>query len=90
VHAQIIAPLTHRIEAVMARQGLDRRAAQHRVRASDRARFDYVRRYHGADWLDPTLYHLVINTGWVSVATAMDLLIYAQRVLGTSSEGAES
>jgi hypothetical protein len=26
-----------------------------------------VRRYHDADWLDATLYHLTINTGCVPV-----------------------
>jgi hypothetical protein len=51
------------------------------VRASDRGRADYLRRYHGVDWLDPTLYHLVINTGWVSVATAVDLIVAAQQAL---------
>jgi cytidylate kinase len=58
---------------------LDRRAAQSRVRASDRARFDYLRRYHDADWLDPTLYHLVLNTGRMSIAAAADLIIAAQQ-----------
>ena len=69
----------------MDRQGLDKRAAQNRVRASDRARFDYVRRYHDADWLDPTLYHLVINTGRVPVQTAVDLIIAAQQALAHPS-----
>lgn len=78
LHVQIVAPQPHRVKVVMARLGLDRRAAQNRIRASDRARADYVRRYHNADWLDSTLYHLVINTGRVPVSTAMDLVIEAQ------------
>jgi len=88
LHVQIVAPLAHRIETVMTGEGLNKRAAQNRVRASDRARFDYVRRYHDADWLDPTLYHLVINTGRVPVATAVDLIIAAQRAM-THSVGRE-
>jgi cytidylate kinase len=79
LHVQIVAPLAYRIQVVMAREGSDQRAAQNRVRASDRARFDYVRRYHDADWLDPTLYHLVINTGHVPVDTAAELIMVAQR-----------
>jgi cytidylate kinase len=79
LHVQIVAPLTKRADLVMTREGIDKRAAQNRIRVSDRARFDYVRRYHDADWLDPTLYHLVINTGKVSVATAVDLITAAQQ-----------
>jgi cytidylate kinase len=79
LHFQIVAPLAYRTRVVMERFGLDRRAAQVRVRANDRARFDYVRRYHDVEWLDPTLYHLVINTGRVSIDTAADLIIAAQQ-----------
>jgi hypothetical protein len=79
LHVQIVAPLAHRVRVVMERTEMDRRAAQSRVRASDRARFDYLRRYHDVDWLDPTLYHLVLNTGRMSIATAADLIIAAQQ-----------
>ncbi len=75
MHVQIVAPQDSRIDVIMDRLGLDRRSAQNRVRASDRARFDYVRRYHNVDWLDPTLYHLTINSGRASLATAVDLII---------------
>ena len=79
LHIQTVAPLAFRTEVVMARYGLAKREAQHRIRSSDRARSDYLRRYHGADWLDPTLYHLVINTGRVSVDTAVALIIATQQ-----------
>jgi cytidylate kinase len=79
LHVQIVAPFEERVQVVIDRQGLSQRAAQNRVRTSDRSRFDYLRRYHDADWLDPTLYHLVINTGGVSVATAVDLIVTAHQ-----------
>jgi cytidylate kinase len=81
LHFQIVAPSTYRVQIVMDRMELDKRTAQSRVRASDRARFDYVRRYHDADWLDPTLYHLTINTSRVSVDTAVDLIIAVRRAM---------
>jgi cytidylate kinase len=81
LHIQTVAPLPYRVEVVMAHLGLDKRNARSRVRASDRARFDYLRRYHDADWLDPTLYHLVINTARIPVPTAADLIIAAQRAI---------
>jgi cytidylate kinase len=90
LHVQVVAPLKTRIRVVMAREGLNERTAQNRVRASDRARFDYVRRYHDVDWLDSSLYHLVINTGWVPVATAVDLIIAANRALSDPQDAANS
>ncbi len=82
LHVQIVAPFADRVEAVRASHGLSKRDAQHRVRASDRARFDYVRRYHGVDWLDPTLYHLTINTGRVPQDTAVNLIVAAEEAIG--------
>lgn len=79
LHVQAVAPLAYRTRVLMDRLDVDRRTAQNRIRASDRARFDYVRRYHDADWRDPTLYHLTINTERVSITTAVDLIIAAQK-----------
>jgi cytidylate kinase len=81
LHVQIVAPFAHRVAVVEERLGLSKRSAQHRVRASDRARFDYVRRYHDADWMAPSMYHLVLNTGWMSTAVAADLIIAAQQAI---------
>jgi cytidylate kinase len=81
LHVQTVAPFGHRVQAIMTRHNLPIRDAQNRVRASDRARFDYLRRYHDADWLDPTLYHLVLNADRLPVGTATDLIIAAQRAM---------
>jgi len=90
VHVQIVAPIASRVQVVMERQEINQRDAQSRIRASDRARFDYVRRYHDADWQDPTLYHLTINTGWVSADTAADLIIATQRAMaGAASKNVQ-
>ncbi len=83
-HVQIVAPFDYRVRVVMQREALSKRAAQSRVRASDRARFDYVRRYHDADWLDPTLYHLVLNSAWVPTAKAVDLIVAGQQMVTKS------
>jgi cytidylate kinase len=85
LHVQIVAPLSDRVAVIRERLDLNQRAAQNRVRASDRARFDYIRRYHDADWLDPTLYHLTINTGRLSVPMAVDLIITTQNALTESN-----
>lgn len=81
LHLQIVAPRAYRVRVIMARLDMDQRSAQNRLRASDRARADYVRRYHDANWLDPTLYHLTINTGRIPIASAVDLIIAAHKAI---------
>jgi cytidylate kinase len=81
LHVQTVASFAYRVEEIIARHGLSRRDAQNRVRASDRARFDYLRRYHNANWLDPTLYHLVLNADRLPIATAIDLIVSAQKAI---------
>ena len=55
------------------------RVARQQAQASDRLRADYLARYHGAHWLDPFLYHLIINTGQTSVETAVAVIVQAAR-----------
>lgn len=81
LHLQTVAPRVYRCNVVMKRYGLSQREAQGRVRSSDRARFDYLRRYHGVDWLDSTMYHLIINSERVPVSAAMELIVTAQQAL---------
>lgn len=81
LHVQTVAPFASRVEVVVSRYGLSERIAQQRVRASDRARFDYLRRYHDVDWLDPTLYHLVLNTASLPAASAVKLIVAAHQAV---------
>jgi len=85
LHVQIIAPFWHRVKTLIEREGLERRVALSRVRASDRARADYLRRYHSVNWLDPQLYDLVINTAKVPPEVAVGLIVEASRALQTSA-----
>jgi cytidylate kinase len=78
LHLQIVAPLPSRTEKLMCMEGLTQHEATQRIRASDQARADYLRRYYGVNWLDPQLYDLVINTGRISIQTAVQLVVMAQ------------
>ena len=88
LHVQTVAPFVQRVEAVASRYGLSARAAGHRVRASDRARADYLRRYHDVDWLDPTVYHMVLNTGCLPAPTAVQLIIETQQAVDLAGQEA--
>jgi len=83
IHIQVVAPLPRRVEKLMHIESLTQREATQRILASDQARADYLRRYYGVNWLDPQLYDLVINTGRISIQTAVQLVVMArvQRVM---------
>lgn len=78
LHIQVVAPLERRVERLMSLQELTKRDALQRIRSSDAARAEYLRRYYGVNWLDPHLYDLVLNTGRVSIPTAVQLVVLAQ------------
>ncbi len=84
-HVQIVAPLDVRAARVAERERVALAQARRLVRASDLARADYVARYHGVRWLDPTLYHLVINTGYTSADTAVALIVHAAQAVGQTT-----
>ncbi len=73
-HVRITAPFHVRAERLRREQGLPRAQAAARVRESDRARAEYVRRFYHADWRDPLLYDMVINTAHISRRTAVRLI----------------
>jgi cytidylate kinase len=77
LHVRLVAPVEQRIEYLKKRDGITSDEARKRVKEADTAQVDYIRRYFGADINDSTLYHLIINTGKVTQATAVDLIVKA-------------
>jgi hypothetical protein len=84
-HAQIVAPFEVRAARISEEQKITLDEARRKVRASDRSRADMLMRHHGLDWLDPTLYHVVINTGQVPVEVAITLLASTSQALAHRS-----
>jgi hypothetical protein len=78
LHVQVVAPLATRVQKLMCLEELNQRQATQRILASDGARGEYLRRYYGVNWLDPHLYDLVINTGRITVPTAVQLVVMTQ------------
>jgi cytidylate kinase len=80
LHVRIEAPLEMRTQRLKGRVKQDkqdysasittRRVAQDLIAQKDAASADYVRQFYGEDWDDAMLYHVVINTGRVSVEQA--------------------
>lgn len=79
LHVQVMASLARRVATLAAREGIDRREATGRLRASDRARANYLQRYHGADWQDATLYDMILNTDGLPVSVGVAAVVGACR-----------
>ena len=82
-HVQVVAPLELRIKSLTERERLSAAVARRQVRSNDRCRSDYLLRFHNERWLDPLLYHLVINTGPTPLEAAVSLIVHAAQVVGS-------
>lgn len=80
-HIQVIAPFELRTARIAELEHITLAAARRKVRANDSARAEYVARFHGVNWNDPLLYHLVINTGQTPPDAAVSLIVHAAQVV---------
>ena len=87
LHIQIVAPVGRRVAVIAGREGVDEEEGLSKVRASDQARRDYLRRYHGVQWLDPLLYDLVINTLKIPASLSAAMIVDAYRQLTMVAHG---
>ena len=81
LHVHIYAPPQIRARRVMEKRGIqDEAAALQIIRRADERRRGWFRRFFtGANWKDPRYYHLMINTGRISVDVAIDLIVQSAR-----------
>ncbi len=81
LHVRVVAPPELRAGRLAARLSIAAECAAAQVEASDHSRAGYLRRLYRARWDDPCLYHLVVNTAWIEVEPAADLIVAASRLL---------
>jgi cytidylate kinase len=81
LHVRIVAPLEQRIEQLKNRDNISSDEARKKAKEADSAQAEYIRRYFGADISDPTLYHLIINTGKYTHEEAAELVVKALGML---------
>jgi cytidylate kinase len=77
LHVQIIASYETRVYNVIQREEVKWREAAYRVRRADEQRAGYMRRFYNVDWLDSSLYDLVINTDRIPADVAVETIIQA-------------
>jgi hypothetical protein len=81
LHVQVIAKFETRVYNIIQREGVKWREAAHRVRLSDEQRAGYMRRFYNVDWLDSSLYDLVINTDQIPSEVAVDMVTSAAKAV---------
>jgi CMP/dCMP kinase len=74
LHVRIVTPLQERIAYVTLRENLDATGARERIQLKDRDRSRYLQTVFHRDVNDPMLYDLVINTCFLSLDRAVDLI----------------
>ncbi len=79
LHVRIFAPLAVRTERLMKSQGLDEKHAARIIRQSDHDSSGYIRTSFNADWDDPSLYDLIVNTEKISVDAGVKLIVESAR-----------
>lgn len=79
VHVKIVAPFAVRVERIMQKRALDQDSAGKLVAQHDRWRQQYLRNYYRADWDDPFLYDMTINTDRMDEEEAVALVVQGVR-----------
>ncbi len=71
---RLIAPLAYRVRMVTEKQGLNEEEATKYIEQVDKGRAQWTRFLYGVDWLDPSLYDVVINLEALSLDTACSMI----------------
>lgn len=82
VRAFITAPIDLRKKRVQARTGCTADEAAKQIKKSDQHRLAYMQQHYNANWRDPDVYDIIINTEHLSIDAAVDLIIAAGERLG--------
>jgi cytidylate kinase len=77
LHVRVVAPTGARIARLQQVAGVSVVEAEQRIARQDRATSEYLGRFFGIRWNDPTLYHLTLNTGKLNFKAAANLIVDA-------------
>jgi cytidylate kinase len=76
-HVRLDGPPDRRVRQAMTVSGLDEAETRKRQQEIDRARTAYLQRFYDTDGSDARLYHLVIDSTALTLATCEDLIVTA-------------
>jgi cytidylate kinase len=85
LHVQVTGNFETRVYNIIQREGVKWREAAYRVRRADEQRAGYMRRFYNVDWLDSSLYDLVINTDRIPAKVAVETIVQATKAVEASA-----
>lgn len=85
LHVLCHAPPEALLRRIGKRRGVTREAAERLVRETNRQREQYVRRHWRRDWLDARNYHLCVDTEWLGIEGAAEVIVQLARARLTAS-----
>ena len=77
LHVGLVSEPERRLERIMEREKLDRTAGEQFMAENDKARNAYFKRFFGVKPNDPSHYHVMVNTDWLEVHEAAELVVLA-------------
>lgn len=77
LHVRLDGPREGRVQQAMRIQHVDRETAVRRMRETDRARYDYVRRFRRADARNPALYDIIIDSTVLDLEACVEVIALA-------------
>jgi CMP/dCMP kinase len=79
LHVYCYAPKAALVARAMRRLNLDAHAAQRAVEETNKQREQFVRKYWNRSWSAHENYHLCVNTEWLGIDGAADLVVHIAR-----------
>lgn len=79
LHVRLDGPREARVRQGMRIEGVDQQTAERHMAETDRARHAYVRHFYRTDASDPDLYHLVLDSTAIDLATCVEVIAQAAR-----------
>lgn len=91
LHIKIIASQEVRVRRIMQVHSLEKKDAERFLELTDRKHKKYISTLYGRDWSDPLLYHIVLNTDFLSVEKGASLLHFmAENMLNGAPSPSDS
>jgi len=74
---RLVAPYELRVQRVQESEKISQKEAEKLIKESDKRRSIFIKSYFKTNLDDATIYDLVLNTEWLTIAEAADLLVNA-------------
>jgi cytidylate kinase len=90
LHVLVTGSMEKRKQRVMQEMNVDAEVAEKMILSSDQYKRDFLKYAYNEDWLDPKLYHLILNTDVLTPESAVKIIVDAAKSEEIKSCGADA